>query len=164
MATAALNYAASAAITITLASLASSASSAGVGRQSAAVDNTSNLYIDALVGGKINTGTTTASTIIEILAFGSYDGTSYSGGAGASDAGLTLIPTNRFLLKALAYIFVPDTTARVYTWGPVSVAQLYGGVLPPKWGVFVLNSSGATLNATSANHEIKYSGVKFTST
>ena len=163
MSTASINYATSAALTITLASLASSASSAGVGRQSTAVDNTTNLYIDAHVGGKITTGTTTANTLLEILAFASYDGTTYTAGAGATDASLTLIPVNRFLLKPLQYIFIPDTTSRTYTWGPVSVAQAFGGTLPQKWGVFILNSSGAALNATAGNHEVKYTGIKFTS-
>jgi|SRR6516164_669319 hypothetical protein len=161
MSTASINYAAAVTMTHTLASLANSTAAAGVGRQSTAVDNTANLYVDCHVGGKIVTGTTTANTLIEVLAFASYDGTSYSGGAGATDAGLTLIPVNRFLLKVLSYIFVPDTTARTYTWGPLSVAQVYGGVLPQKWGVFVLNSSGAALSASG--HETKYTGIKWTS-
>lgn len=162
MTTAAINYTAAATLTITLASLASSTSASGVGRQSTSIDNTSNLYVDAHVGGKIVTGTTTANTLVEILAFASYDGTSYSAGAGATDAGLTLIPVNRYLLKVLQYIFIPDTTGRTYTWGPISLAQCYGGAMPQKWGVFVLNSSGAALSASG--HEVKYTGIKYTAT
>src|SRR4051794_34831478 len=50
-------YASSAALTITLASLASDTNLLA-GRESTLVDNTSNLYLDYLLGGKITTGTT----------------------------------------------------------------------------------------------------------
>jgi len=164
MATSTPNYGTATTITITLASLASSTVASGVGRQSNAVDNTSDLAVDSHVGGKINTGTTTANLSIEIWAFGSYDGTSFAGGAGSTDAGLTLVPTIKFLLRPIFTIWVPDTTARVYTWGPCSVAQAFGGAMPRKWGIWVLNSSGAALNATPGNHELKYTPIKFTST
>lgn len=157
------SYAASAALTITLASLATSTAANGVGRESTAIDNTSDLAIDAIVGGKIKTGTTTANTQIEIWAYGSYDGTSYGGGASGSDAGLTLIPANRKLLKLLDMIQIPDTTARTYTMSGYSIAQAFGGVMPKKWGIFVLNSSGANLDSTGGNHEIKYTPVQYVS-
>lgn len=156
-------YGAGGALTITLASLASSAATAGVGRASTAVDNTSDLAIDALVGGKIKTGTTTANTQIEVWAFGSYDGTSFIGGATGSDAGLTLLPSVRALLRRVEFIQIPDTTARTYAWGCSSVANLFGGAMPSKWGIFVLNSSGVALDSTGGNHEVKYTPIKYQS-
>jgi hypothetical protein len=160
--TAKILYGTSAAITLTLASLATSTAAAGVGRESAAVDNTADLADDAIVGGKIKTGTTTANTQIEIWVAGSYDGTSYTGGATGADAGLTLIPAVRILLKPLLTIPIPDTTARTYTWA-ASIAQAFGGVMPKKWSIFVLNSSGANLDATAGNHELKYTPVQYQS-
>lgn len=154
------SYGASTSITLTLASLATS-SGLTVGRESTAVDNTTDLAIDALVGGKIKTGTTTANTQIEIWLIGSYDGTTYAGGATGSDAGLTPIPKTEF--KKLTSIPVPDTTARTYNWGPYSVAQAFGGSMPKKWSVFVTQNSGANLDATGGNHEVKYTPVQYTS-
>lgn len=161
--TATPSYGAAATLTITLASLATSVTATGVGREATAVDNTSDLAIDSLVGGKIKTGTTTANTQIEIWCIGSYDGTSYSGSATGSNAALTLIPATRSLLKLLTIIPIPDTTARTYAWGPFSVAQAFGGTMPTKWSIWVLNSSGASLDATAGNHEVKYTPVKYVS-
>ena len=75
MATIKIAYAASATITMSLASIATS-STFVAGAESAIVDNTSNLYVDAIVGGKITVGTTpTANTQIQISVFTPIDST-----------------------------------------------------------------------------------------
>lgn len=155
-------YGTAASLTITLASLASSAASAGVGRQSTAIANSTDLAIDSLVWGSLVTGITTANTQMEVWAFASADGgTTYSGGAGGTDAGLTLIPATKSLLRPVTIIPVPDTTGRTYTWGPFSIAQLYGGTMPDHWGIWILNSSGVALSATG--NLIKYLPVQYQS-
>lgn len=153
-------YAASTALTLTLASLASDAALIA-GRQSTPVDNSTLLHVDAIVGGKVTTGTSpTNATQIEIWLFATYDGTTYSAGAGAADANFS--PTGEKTLMSLLQIIPTDATSNhTYEWGPFSVARAFGGVLPQKWGVFVVHNTGVALNATGGNHEAKYTGVQY---
>jgi hypothetical protein len=145
-------------MTITLASLATSTTD--VGRQSTAVDNTSVDGLDFIVGGKITTGTSpTVNKQIEIWFTGSYDGTSYSGGAGASDAGFTPVGTKN-LMHLGQIINVTATSNVTYTWIVPSLAAVFGGIVPSKWAVFVTQNTGAALNATAGNHEMKYETYK----
>ena len=53
-----------------------------------------------------------------------------------------------------------DVTHKFYIG---SVANLFGGLMPAKWGVWVLNNSGVALNATAGNHAIKYRTLKYAS-
>lgn len=156
------NYGSPVTHTITLASLASDTNLVA-GREGTAIDQSgTDDAIDALVGGKVTTGTSpTASRQIEVWLYGSYDGTSYSGAATGSNANLT--PSEKTLLKLLTIIPTVNTSDKTYAWGPFSVAQAFGGVLPPKWGVFIVHNTGVNLNATSGNHEVKHTPVKFES-
>ena len=160
--TATPSYGTATALTITLASLATSAGLT-VGRQSTVADNTSDLGIDAIVQAQITVGTTpTANTWIELWAFGTADGTVYGGAAGASDAGLT--PTDKSTMRLLEVIPVPVTTSNVaYISGSHSIQNAFGGTMPRKWGVFVTHNTGVNLNATGGNHTVKYTAVKYAS-
>lgn len=161
MTTASPLYGTTTALTITLTGLATDASLVA-GRQSSVAANGTDDAIDALVGGKITTGTTpTASRQIEIWLFGSYDDSEYSGGAGASDAALT--PDTKTLLKLLTIIPTVNTSDKAYRFGPFSVAQAFGGVMPENWGAYVVHNTGVNLNATAANQEIHYTPVKYES-
>lgn len=154
MATTKVNHASAGTITITNTSLAD-----GAYRQSTSVDNDTNGYLDAHVGGSIQTGTTpTADTNIEIYAYASYDGTNFTGGASGSDAAYTA-DGEEGLFKLLEVITVDATSDQDYVWGPVSVSQAFGGILPVKWGVVVLNNTGAALNATGTNNEVQFTGI-----
>lgn len=150
--------------TITLASLATS-STLVAGRAGTAIDNAgTDLAIDSLLGGFISVGTTpTANTQIEVWAYGSYDGTSYDGGATGTDAALT--PTgSKTLLRLITIIPVVAATSNVkFTFGPFSIAQAFGGTMPRKWGTFVVHNTGVNLNSTAGNHEIKHTPVKYQS-
>ena len=144
----------STAITITLNSLTASAT---VGRQSTVIDNTSNLYVDALVTAIITTAGSVASPFtVNVYVSGSEDGTNFDQDTavmGASDAGYTIdSPTN----LRLAAIINCSTTAKVYN-KIFSVAQLFGGVMPRKWVVVVTNTTGATLS--SSGNSMSYSGI-----
>lgn len=150
-------------LTHTLANLASDGNLVA-GRESAAADNQAagNDAIDCIVGGKVTTGTSpTASRLIEIWLIGSYDGTSYSGGGTGSDANFT--PQSKTLLKMLQQIPTDGTSDKTYTWGPFSVADAFGGTMPPKWSVYVVHNTGVALNATAGNHETKYMPLKYES-
>src|SRR5262245_33507560 len=78
------------ALTITLASLASSATA---GQESTAVDNTTDKFLDALVFVKLRptTGTIANDKCAYVYAYGTVDGgTSYSDKASGSNAAITL--------------------------------------------------------------------------
>ena len=148
--------------TITLASLASDTNLVA-GREGTAIDNNATEdAIDACLGGFITTGTSpTASRQIEIWVIGSYDGTSYSGGATGSDANLT--PQEKTLLALAKIIPTSASSNQKYTFCIGSVAALFGGIMPRKWSVFVVHNTGVALNATGTNHEIKHTPVKYES-
>lgn len=150
--------AAGTAITLTLSSLAN-----GSWRQSTVVDNTSNLYIDALVGGSVQTGTSpTANGTIDIYAYGQYDASGeYTAGASGSDGAYTA-DGEESQLKFVTSIIVDGTSDQDYEWGPFNIAPLFGGVMPQRWGLVVENNTGATLNATGTNNETAYTGIDYT--
>lgn len=167
MATVTPLYAATVAVTIGLHStpLASS-SSFTTGRESSVIDNTTNKYVDALLAGQITVGTTpTVNTQINVYVFAPLDDTpTYPDVMDGTDSDETLTSAGvgQGFLKLAAVLSVDSTTSnRSYAFGPVSVAQLFGGVLPPRWGVFVSHNTGVALNSTSGNHFIKYTGVKY---
>jgi hypothetical protein len=161
-----INYAASAAITISLASLATS-STFVAGQESNQIDNSSNLYDDALVSGKITVGTTpTTNTQILVYVWGAdtdITGANLDVLDGADSAEtLTSAGVRNGLLKLGASLDVDSNTSnRVYYIGAFSVAQLFGGVMPKFWGLFVTHNTGVNLNSTGGNHALAYQGIKY---
>lgn len=119
---------------------------------SASIDNGTNGYDDAQVGGFIDT--TGTSGTISIFAFASADdGTTYSGGA-TGTAGETS-SVNLSEMELLGVVEVD--AAGVYEFGPYSIAGAFGYV-PEDWGIAVLNSSGAALDAV-AGTDLHYKGI-----
>jgi hypothetical protein len=153
-------YAASASITCSLASLASSST---VGRQSTAVDNTSNKYDDAIVtiGVKTSASALANDKTVYVYVAATEDGTNYDSddaAVGATDAGYTInSPSN---LKLAAAIYCP-TSSKTYR-KVFSVAGTLGGVMPPKWVLVVVNYTGQALDSTEGNHQKTYTGVTYT--
>lgn len=158
------SYGNAATLTCTLASLASDTNLIA-GRQSTVADNTSDLAVDAMVGGKVTTGTSpTASKQIEVWAFATYDGTTYSAGAGASDANFSPGAGEKNLMSLLTVMPTDNVSNHTFEWGPYSIARAFGGTMPSKWGIFIVHNTGVNLNSTGGNHEIKYTPVKYLST
>jgi len=155
-------YGSSSNLTITLASLATDASLL-VGRESSAVDNTSNLYVDYLLSGFITTGTSpTASKIIEVHVVGLMDDSTFPSVFDGTDSAETVTAAVKANVCRLAASM--DTTSAsdvAYYFGPVSVAGLFGGVLPKKFVVFVTHSTAVNLNSTSGNHQITVTPVYY---
>lgn len=150
-------YAASSALTITLASLATSATLVA-GQESTAVDNTTNKYLDYLIAGKITTGTTpTDAKEIRVYVYGqAEDVPTYPDVFDGLDSAETVTSTQiRDAALRLAAVIATNTTSdRIYWFGPLSVAALFGGQMPKRFGVFVTHSTVAALNATAGNHAI----------
>lgn len=161
MATGKLTYSAATAVTITNTSLA-----AGAYRESTSVDNGTNRYIDALVGGIIQIGALGADGVIDIFAYGSYDGTNYTAGVTGTDGTITWGTTGNtgvdgFLdlryLGSVACDTTDDNDEK--RWGPFSVASAFGGALPTKWGIVIRNGTDAAFHATGTNNECEFIGV-----
>lgn len=155
-------------ITIGLATtpLASSATFVA-GRQGTAVDNTTNLYDDALVSGQVTVGTTpTANTQIQVYVYAQQDDTptypdTFTGTDG--DKTITSAGVASGMIRLAGVLSVDATTSnRTYYLAPFSVASLFGGVLPKRWGLFITHNTGVALNSTAANHVWKYVGITYT--
>jgi hypothetical protein len=131
------------AFTLTLASLANS--TAGVGRQSTLVDNTTNLFDSANIYLNIKVGTSPgANSLIYVYLIRSDN----NGGsqiaddnAGASDAGITIV--NASLLGVI--LCSATSTGANYR---KSFDTRVLGPLGPEWGIAVVNSTNVALNAS----------------
>lgn len=144
---------------------ASLASSATAGRQSDEVDNTTNKYDNVFVRGKVTVGTTpTVNTQILIYAWSRMDNTPTRPDAmGASDAArsITSVGVGRAYLKLGSVLEVDATTSDRPYFFDFEIAQLFGGVIPDFWGLWLNHLTVAALNATGGNHVFKYQGVKW---
>lgn len=146
-------YAAQVSMTCTINSLASSATA---GRESTAVDNSTNLYLDALVFCRISFPNSAPANdkAVYLWGYGWDNSGLYTGGVTGSDAAYTRDdPTT---LRLVGVIPIP-TQNKDYYAGPFSVAAAFGGILPVKWGIVVQNYAGQTLN--SSNNTLTYVGI-----
>lgn len=131
-------------ITCTITSLANNGQ-----RSSAAIDNTTNLFLDALVVVKVKTSASALTTpVVNVYAYGTADGgTTYGGGEAnmGTDAGVTLTsPPN---IRLIGVINCPAIST-TYVLNVSSVAAAFGGTLPDHWGIVVENKTGQTLDAS----------------
>jgi hypothetical protein len=165
MATASSNYASAASVTITLTSL-------GIDgwRESAGIDNGTNLYLDAVVSGSIQVGAVGADGTIEVYAYGSIDGgTIYDGGLVGTNETITWGTTpstssvkgfNQLHLLTVIDVDATDDNNDIEFVCKTSVAQAFGGVMPEDWGIVIRNNTDTALHATGTNNAIKYGGYK----
>jgi len=156
-----LFYPAASDATIGLASLASDTNLLA-GRESNAIDNSSNLYLDYLVSGRVTTGTSpTTARSIEVWAVGSWDGTNWPDVFDGTDSNETITSANHksSICRFVASMSTDSTSDRTYHYGPVSVASVFGGTVPLKFVLFVTHNTGVNLNATAGNHQIRIQPV-----
>lgn len=162
MATVSLSY--SAVQTMTVTNLAGLASSATAGWQSAVVDNSTDLYDDAAVQVVLDFANTAPANSKGVYVY-AYSGleTTYTNPASGSEGPITLLDVTT-TQQALTYVgFIPYTTADEVVESRVfHLAQAFGGVLPIKWGLVMMNHSGAALAASG--HTVKWRGIKYTVT
>lgn len=165
MATTKIAYATHTAITATA---VTTTLAAGEYAASAIVDNTSNLYMDAQVGGSFATGAShTTGDTFDIYGYANYDsGTSTDIGG---SIGTTLDGTDSeetegtgFNVADLVFLgsFTADQASTTFHFYIGSVAQAFGGTLPPKWGLmFHNNGTGAMASGFTCG----YNGITYTS-
>ena len=137
-------------ITITLASLANAAM-----RQSAYVDNATDLFLNALVSAifTLNSSGVSATGVINIYAYGTANnGSSYTSGASGANASYTGEKLNLLLVASLDANANSEVVSTTF-----DIASAFGGVLPARWGLIVENLSGAALSASTS--ELRYQGV-----
>ena len=167
MATATPSYSADTAIGLDLSSLATS-STFLAGQESDQVDNTTNKYMDALVFVKGITGhASTAPTVGQVIQVYLW-GSTVSLATTAIDTldGTTSAETlaHASVLNSLRFVAAPTVTvasaALSYYVQPFSVAQRFGGVLPPFWGIFVAHNHTGALGASN-NSLFSYRGIKY---
>jgi len=142
----------STAFTITIASLASSA--VGVGRQSDMIDNSSGREQLARIWCKIKQGTspTSARTVSLYLLTGDAHGTPHrTDGAGASDAGITLLNA--------PIIGVMRNKGSGAATGDLVYGEFLIRIAAPSWGVALVHDTGVNLDSTGGNHWLRYSYV-----
>lgn len=151
------NFSGVTALTITLASLASSA--AGVGRQGTVVDNATTKYPRYFVAASIKLGTSPgANTAVMVYAIRSNADTTaiLDDGAGASDAAWT-----RKSAGSMIYSDGRPSTLFAGT-APATGDVLSGNFILPnpgkKWAPGVVQNTTVALNGTGSNHVMSYYG------
>lgn len=148
--------------TLTVTALQSLASSATAGWQAAEIDNTSTLYVDALIQFVLTHGNTApANSKGEYLFVGSGDETGkLTNPLSGSEGTLTLLDVTTTQQALASLGFNPYTTqnetveSRVYS----VCAALGVPVLPPFWAPALINHSGAALGTGCT---VKWRGVSF---
>lgn len=154
MATSKPSYGTSTAITISLNSRAD-----GGAQESNSIDNSTNLYWDALVRVSVAVGTVAGEKRVLVYAWGSEDGSTFPDTITGSDANVTL--ENPTVLTPACTIPVPSNS-KTYESDAFSIARLYGGNMPRKWGIVVVNKSGAALSGSG--NSASYTGIGITIT
>jgi hypothetical protein len=161
MSTESISYRADSQLTFTLASLASS-STLVAGRESTSYDNSSNKDTDAMLSGKVTTGTGPSAGTVEIWVIAPIEDTpAWPDVFDGTDSTETV--TSRDILAAFgrlaASITIDSTSDRTYPFNAGSIAALFGGVLPSKFVIFITQSSGVNFNATGSNHQVSVQGI-----
>lgn len=160
MTTLALSY--SSVQTMTVTNLHSLASSATAGWQSAVVDNSSDLYLDSLVQVVLDFANTAPGSdkAAYLYAYGALE-TTYTNPASGSEGTITLTSVSSTAQNLRLIGVIPYNTADEVAESAIfSVAAAFGGVLPPKWGLVIINFSNAALAASG--NTVKWVGVKAT--
>jgi len=168
MTTANIAYSSNTAITFDISSLGSSATFVA-GRECSQIDNSSNLFVDALVNVDGITGhASTAPTIGQLIAL-------YCWGADTSlattaidvldgtDSAETLghVSVLNSLRFAGSAVVTVATAGLKYYIQPFSVAPLFGGIMPKFWGLFLSHNHTGAL-AASQSGLFSYNGITYT--
>jgi hypothetical protein len=168
MAVTTVTYAASDTISMDLSNLGSSATFIS-GVESEQIDNTTNKYVDAIVHGRFIVGTTpTLPCSLNIYVWGADVslGTTALGVLDGTTSAESLVNSTylgsalRFAASVSILVNTSDTT---YDVAPFTVAQLFGGVMPQFWGLYVAHNMTAALKTDAGNtDEFRFTGITYT--
>lgn len=156
-------YVPAADLTVTIASLATSADLL-TGRQTSEVNNTTLRAIDYLVSGKFTTGASPTGGSIELWAVAAFDDTAFgypdNFTNGGDAARLWTNPAIKSGVAKLLWSVAPTTASNIgYTFSGVSVAGAFGGTCPPRFVLWIGHSTGVAANVTAANHFVRVQPV-----
>jgi len=147
------------AITISLAPAGVGLADGGA-RESASVDNTSDLFLDVLVQVRVKFANSAPASEkkVYVYAYGTADFALplWPDKVTGSDAAITLnSPTQLKLLGVIEAVQNANGTME-----PAPLAQVFGGLVPSHWGIVILNKSGIALTNTESDHVKEYQGFK----
>jgi len=153
-----VKQASQAAQTMTVTNLHSLASSVTAGWQSAGVDNTTDLYLDAHVQAVLDFANTAPGNSRGVYFFCAHAlESTYTNPYTGTEGTLTLVDVTANAQAAIMLGFMPYTTQdEVAESAVMSVAATAGGVMPDKWALGVMNHSGAAL--AGSGNTVKYRG------
>lgn len=162
MATRKIAYAASANFTVTALDGLASSSTHVSGWESAEIDNTTNLYLDYMISGKITVESAGLSAgEIRIWVVPRLDDSTYPGGFdGTASAETTPLDDENGTAggAVLMKVIGTDTTAsQPYYFHQLSVAGCFNDRCPAKFVIFITQSTGTTLETTG--NQVTYKGV-----
>jgi len=169
MPTMSLNYSSNTDLGVDLSSLATSSSFLG-GYESNQVDNTTNLYVDAVVNidgivGHASAAPTVGQMIV-VYVWGSDTSLATTAIDTLDGTASAETLSNAHILNALRYAGSATVTAATagltYYIQPFNVAPLFGGVMPKYWGLFIAHNHTGALGASN-NGLFSYNGIKYTS-
>lgn len=150
-----ITYVASSAVAFTSTVSLASSSTKLAGAESAAVDNSTNKYLDYALAGAIKVGTTpTTAKSLDICLVGIMNDSTWPDVFDGTDSAETV--TNQEIKDQICKPFqtisiISTTSDVVYNYGPGSVASRFGGQVPLKFDLFCAHDMVAALNGTQAN-------------
>jgi hypothetical protein len=151
MANVKLAYAASSNLTVTALDGLAASSTHVAGWESAAIDNTTDLYEDYRIAVKVTTESAgLAAGEVRVYLVGPLDDSTWPDVFDGTQSAETVTDTEiRDAICRLGAVTATDTTAsRVYYLDVPSVATVFGGNLPKKFLIFITQSTGTTLETT----------------
>jgi hypothetical protein len=162
----AITYGSATTITFDFANLASS-STFVAGRECTQIDNTSDLFEDAILQGNLSVGTTpTAGTNIILFGWGAQQSlaTTAIDVLDGTDSAETITNTGVLAsFRPLAIITVLATTSDIAypIVCPSVCARMGWKVLPPFWGFYAAHNTGVNSRNNAVNtNGLKYVGIK----
>lgn len=142
---------------------------AGEKATSAIFANGTSNFMDVLVGGDIPTAATpVAGDSWDIYVAGEYSDTATDLGGGIGTAftansevaeDTAYVLANMILVKSISPRLVTPGSALTYHWGPIGLAQFFGGVMPKNFLLLLHNDTAAALSALATVNTI---GVTYT--
>lgn len=152
-----------------LASALLSDTNLATGRAGNPYSNATTLYVDILFGGEIPLATSvTLNSQVEVWMAANHAGFSSDLTANCPTVEGAFTPgVEKQLLQLVTIIAVTSTATtaeRGYSFGPYSIASLFGGVVPSTIVPVVFQNTGVALGTgTATNAFFQYLGINYTS-